>query len=877
MTPIQQLMLGTGSKKKVFIDDVFSSYVYAGNSTNGTAINTGVDMTKGGLLWIKGRNVALGHMLQDTVNGGGKYLASDTNSAQANMGTSNSFNNNGFTLGNGWGLQNATNYDYASWSFRKAPGFFDVVTYTGSGSTQQIAHNLGSIPGCYMIKCTSDAGSWMVYHRQLNNGVNAAHYRLMLDGNSSESDDNVFGDTAPTATHFTAGGGHGETNQSGRSYVCYLFAGGESDAATARSVDFDGSGDYLSLGSTTDLNLTGDFTIEFWVYPRNQTSGTRQSVINTTNDWGSQYAAVQLSHPSYVGKAMLWDYDMNSSDPIITSNKQIPEDQWTHVAFTRSSGTIKLWINGTLDKTATGLSDSIEFGHVTSYIANHSDSYYLDAKLSNLRIVKGTAVYTSSFRPPTEPLTNITNTKLLCCNNSSTTGSTVTPGTITANGDPTASSDSPFDDPAGFVFGENGDQNIIKSGSYVGTGSNLQDVFLGFEPQWVMIKCSSHSTDHTNWAIYDNMRGVVSGGDDRQLVANETDEEENGDNYANSDLIEFTSTGFKVGQSDWDVNHSANKTYVYIAIRRSDGYVGKPVDAGTDVFAMDTGNSSATQAFTSGFPVDFALYRTPASAENWRIGARLLGRKYLEANNSAAQGDSSWQTWDDNTGFAENTYYDSTFQAWMWSRGQGLDVVTYNGSNSAFDLPHNLGKTPEMIWFKSRSNAVGWYVYHKGLNGGTNPEQYSIALNTDAVETNQGSPGQILSLTSTHVGLNFWTGQVSQDNYTYTAMLFASVDGISSVGSFTGPDPEATITIDCGFQPRFVMIKCSSHARDWVVFDTVRGIAAGADKKLALNTNSAQVTTEDMIDLTSSGFSLPHGSYLDTNWPSREFIYYAHA
>ena len=65
-------------------------------------------------------------------------------------------------------------------------------------------------------------------------------------------------------------------------------------------------------------------------------------------------------------------------------------------------------------------------------------------KISNFRIVKGTGVCTTTFKPPTEPLTNITNTKLLCCNNSSTTGSTVTPGTITANGDPTASTTDPF-------------------------------------------------------------------------------------------------------------------------------------------------------------------------------------------------------------------------------------------------------------------------------------------------------------------------------------------------------------------------------------------------------------------------------------------------
>ena len=100
-----------------------------------------------------------------------------------------------------------------------------------------------------------------------------------------------------------------------------------------------------------------------------------------------------------------------------------------------------------------------------------------NGKISNLRVTVGEPVYTSAFRPSTTPLTTssqgvtASNVKLLCCNNSSTTGSTTTSGTITANGDPTASTYSPFDDPEGFKFGGDEDQNIIKTGKYIGNGS----------------------------------------------------------------------------------------------------------------------------------------------------------------------------------------------------------------------------------------------------------------------------------------------------------------------------------------------------------------------------------------------------------------------
>ena len=80
-----------------------------------------------------------------------------------------------------------------------------------------------------------------------------------------------------------------------------------------------------------------------------------------------------------------------------------------------------MYINGVNDQNTarTGVDVTGDTGAVT---ISDSTGYYFKGEISNLRIVKGTAVYASSFRPPTEPLTNITNTVLLCCNNSSTTG-----------------------------------------------------------------------------------------------------------------------------------------------------------------------------------------------------------------------------------------------------------------------------------------------------------------------------------------------------------------------------------------------------------------------------------------------------------------------
>ena len=179
-----------------------------------------------------------------------------------------------------------------------------------------------------------------------------------------------------------------------------------------------------------------------------------------------------------------------------------------------------------------------------------------------------------------------------------------------------------------------------------------------------------------------------------------------------------------------------------------------------------------------------------------------------------------------------------------------------------------------MIWCKNRDTAgKHWYVYHKGLNGGTNPEQYSLKLNTsgdegtDSLSWNQTAP------TSTHFTLGS-SSHININNDNHIAMLFASVDGISKVGYFDGSDSEQTITT--GFQPRFLLLKCSSDTSlDWYIFDTTRGWGSGNDQAIWL-TNTAQWGTSNYGTPNATGFTLT-GNIGGTNDASKKYIYYAHA
>jgi hypothetical protein len=624
-------------------------------------------------------------------------------------------------------------------------------------------------------------------------------------------------------------------------------------------VDFDGSNDYLSLPDNADWDLGTTFTIEAWV---------KLDVLNNYNVIIAQAVGGNDWYMSVNSDGSCQFYDFNGSEQIDSAAGAVSLKTWSHVAFVANGGTGQWYING--NKSGSSGSINVQGGSNGVSIGSQGTQYKVNGRISNLRLVKGTAVYTASFRPPTEPLTNITNTKLLCCNNSSTTGSTVSPGTITATGSPTASTDSPFDDPAGFVFGDS-QEGVIKCGSYVGNASTShRKIELGFEPQWVMVK----NTNTTGWwTMSDTMRKLDSNGGTSSVL------------YANSNIAEGNSgdltchsTGFGMqGNSSSSLNGDGN-TMVYIAVRRPDGYVGKPPELGTGVFAMDTGAGSSTiPNFDANFPVDFTFLRTPASSSDWFTGARLIGNQTLKTNSTAAESAATAAYWrfDDNKGWNAYNGYDSTYQSWMWKRHAGFDVVTWEGDDTNAFRSHSLGKTPEMIWFKNRDDTRSWRVFHKGLNGGTNPEDYAVSLNASSAEGSNTSYMNGTAPTSTHfvAGLD---GDTNVTGDSYIAMLFASVNGISKVGSFVGSDSDQTITL--GFQPRFLIVKAYNQAYSWLVLDSTRGWATSSgnnSKYLFLELDWAQ----DDIDvgyLTSTGFVAKGGSG-NINDAGASYIYYAHA
>jgi hypothetical protein len=258
MSSTQQLLLaeGAGGAAPNYIEDVFSTWLYAGDGTSTKTITNGLDLsTKGGMVWLKCRNNAYNNYLFDTNRGATKYLFSNATNAEATSATSlKSFTTTGFTLGSLTNI-NSGSYNFSSWSFRKQPKFFDVVTYTGNGaSTQTISHNLGSTPGCIMVKKTSASSSlgWSVYHRGLTTGS----YLLLNTTAGQAADSFMDGANAPTSTTFTAQLATSDgLNANGATYVAYLFAHNAGGFGTSGTDNVISCGSYTGNGGTTTVTL----------------------------------------------------------------------------------------------------------------------------------------------------------------------------------------------------------------------------------------------------------------------------------------------------------------------------------------------------------------------------------------------------------------------------------------------------------------------------------------------------------------------------------------------------------------------------------------------------------------------------------------------
>lgn len=264
-------------------DGLFSTTLYTGTGSSNT-VTTGIDLSGSneGLVWIKKRGTgsSYNHNLFDTIRGVTKWLVSDDTDAEGTRATGlSAFNSDGFTEGgSGWTGESGKNF--VAWTWKSAASFFDVVTYTGTGSARTISHNLGSVPGMIMIKKRSNAGNWMVYHRGANGGTNPEQYYAKLnDTDAWATLASAWNNTAPTSSVFSLGD-QINVNQNGETYVAYLFGHDTSSSSNIQC------GYYTGNGSASGPSINLGWSPQ-WLMVRNSERASPWRIIDTARDFSS--------------------------------------------------------------------------------------------------------------------------------------------------------------------------------------------------------------------------------------------------------------------------------------------------------------------------------------------------------------------------------------------------------------------------------------------------------------------------------------------------------------------------------------------------------------------------------------------------------------
>lgn len=384
-------------------------------------------------------------------------------------------------------------------------------------------------------------------------------------------------------------------------------------------------------------------------------------------------------------------------------------------------------------------------------------------------------------------------------------------------------------------------------------------VSLGWEPQWLLAKRVSAVGD---WALIDTMRGFTANAGNQAGL------------FANSSSSESTFVAENISGTGFSLAGNGGGTFIYIAIRRPN----KPPTTGTQVYAPQVTSAAVDASNPRVLPIPASDLWMDANRNGVTsyTASRLTGWNYLLTQTTDA--DNTSYSWRQETQTLLNP------QSGWWSAGISqivhhfkrapgfFDVVAYTGDGAVAPssqlVPHSLGVAPQLIFIKSRSSPQTWFVYFG------NPAKY-LLLAQNVGQQSDTSIWNNTAATSGNFSVALGALGVNGPGQKIIAYLFATLPGISKVGSYTGNGTSQTI--NCGFTTgaRFILIKRTDSTGDWYVWDTARGIIAANDPHLSLNTTAAEVTTDDSVDPDSTGFIVNQVAATNINVNAATYIFLA--
>ena len=304
-------MMGAAGGGAVVPSSYLDALLYAGTDSSNARTGAG---DQPDLVWIKARDGIDAHVIIDDVRGISNYLSSNSTNGELAIGSAfTSIDSDGFTVATNSGRTNDSNKDYVGWCLKKDPDMFDIVTYSGNGSNQTIAHSLNTAAEMYIVKRTDTSGEkWFVYHKDLNGGTTPEDYNLKLNLSSAEANSSTtWNSTAPTSSVFSVGQA-GETNSSGGTYVAYLFTSFAGACKVGVYTGTGSSGNSVSTGFRPRfimLKGVGGQDWQIWDSQRGNTSLIDPSSISTENTSASNEIVDSASGFTVNG----WSGNINSS------------------------------------------------------------------------------------------------------------------------------------------------------------------------------------------------------------------------------------------------------------------------------------------------------------------------------------------------------------------------------------------------------------------------------------------------------------------------------------------------------------------------------------------------------------------------------------
>ena len=632
-----------------YIEEVFSTYLYTGNGSTQTITN-GIDLAgKGGMVWLKARTSGgssfTNNAIIDTARGANAngYYSIYTNLTDGQFSPTGSsdavataVSATGFTVGGNANINYNTQTD-VSWTFRKQAKFFDVVTYTGTGSATTIAHSLGSTPGCIIVKNLDAATNWAVYHRSLGGTYIT---RLNRDWASDTAYEN-WANTDPTSTVFTVGNGNA-TNGSGYNYVAYVFAHNAGGFGLTGTDNVISCGSYTGTGSAQTLSLGYE---PQWVLIK-QSSGA-----NDWNIWDNMRGMVVGGTDAYLqpntsnAENASGAYDFLSPtatgliiDPTSNGYNYVNTNGATYIYIAIRRGPMKVPTSGTSvfnpnAYTATGVGNrnftDVGFSPDWSIFFDRSNSVGNSGKNITRLLGSGNALNTTD----TSALQTGFNSYFLSgYNNNGYTFGSSTGGNGQLNGDN-------GDTKVFWNFGRA--PGFFDMVCYTGTGSARTVTHnLGVAPEMMIVKVRDSATD---WAVYHSGIGAT-----KRLILNLTDTPYTSATAGWNDTAP-TASVFTVGTN---VNVNGNG-YLYVA------YLFATCAGVSKVFSY-TGNGSS-QTINCGFTggARWILIKRTDSTGDWYVWDSARGivsgnDPHLSLNTTAAEVTTDDTIDTDSTGFVVN-------------------------------------------------------------------------------------------------------------------------------------------------------------------------------------------------------------------------------